>query len=290
MRVERCFGFVDLCGFTSFTEHYGDEHTVVVLATFRTTLRGIAARRGVRLAKWLGDGAMLSAADAEAVVAMVMEVSSRTDPVAVPLPIRAGLAEGAVIMFEGDDYIGRPANVASRLCDAAAPGEVLCTREVASLAPRWVAIGEPSPYEAPGFDRPIDAFRLHTAASSSPTSPGWPPVSARTAASTGFAPTPVPWPGSSVSAPLRPCRAWLWAPASSRDPPAAPYRPPCPPASGLNRGKPDRGKTRPPGPTSSAQWGRGHLHPRFRVRTMPDLSDPGPVDDLGLDRGATDPG
>jgi adenylate cyclase len=161
MRVERCFGFVDLCGFTSFTEHYGDEHTVVVLATFRTTLRGIAARRGVRLAKWLGDGAMLSAADAEAVVAMVMEVSSRTDPVAVPLPIRAGLAEGAVIMFEGDDYIGRPANVASRLCDAAAPGEVLCTREVASLVPRWVAIGEPHPYQAPGFDRPIDAFRLH---------------------------------------------------------------------------------------------------------------------------------
>jgi adenylate cyclase len=161
VRVERCFGFVDLCGFTSFTERYGDEHTVVVLANFRTTLRGIAARRGVRLAKWLGDGAMLSAADAEAVVAMVMEVSSRTDPTAVPLPIRAGLAEGAVIMFEGDDYIGRPANLASRLCDAAAPGEVLCTREVASLVPRWVAVSEPSRYQAQGFERPIDAFRLH---------------------------------------------------------------------------------------------------------------------------------
>jgi adenylate cyclase len=161
MRVERCFGFVDLCGFTSFTERYGDEHTVVVLANFRTTLRSIAARRGVRLAKWLGDGAMLSAGDAEAVVAMVMEVSGRTDPTAVPLPIRAGLAEGAVIMFEGDDYIGRPANLASRLCDAAAPGEVLCTREVASLVPRWVTVSEPSPYQAQGFDRPIDAFRLH---------------------------------------------------------------------------------------------------------------------------------
>ncbi len=155
---------MDLCGFTSFTERYGDEHTVVVLANFRTTLRGVAARRGVRLAKWLGDGAMLSAADAEAVVAMVMEVSGRTDPTAVPLPIRAGLAEGAVIMFEGDDYIGRPANVASRLCDAAAPGEVLCTREVASLVPRWVTASEPSPYPAQGFDRPIDACRLQIAA------------------------------------------------------------------------------------------------------------------------------
>ena len=48
MRVERCFAFVDLCGFTAFTERYGDERTVVVLAGFRTTLRGIAARRGIR--------------------------------------------------------------------------------------------------------------------------------------------------------------------------------------------------------------------------------------------------
>ncbi len=163
MRVERCFGFVDLCGFTSFTERYGDEHTVVVLAAFRTALRAIAARRGVRLAKWLGDGAMLSSAEPEAVVAMVMEVSGRTDPAAVPLPIRAGLAQGAVIMFEGDDYIGRAANVASRLCDAAAPGEILATREVASLVPRWVRVSDPGPYDAPGFERPLDASRLQIA-------------------------------------------------------------------------------------------------------------------------------
>lgn len=160
MRVERCFGFVDLCGFTSFTERYGDEHTVVVLANFRTTLREIAARRGVRVAKWLGDGAMLSSPDAEAAVSMVLEVASGHDPEAVPLEVRGGLAQGPVIMFEGDDYIGRAINVAARLCDAAQPGQVLGTREVASLAPRWVAASDPVPYEVPGFDRPIDACRL----------------------------------------------------------------------------------------------------------------------------------
>ena len=62
MRVERCFAFVDLSGFTAFTEHYGDEQTVVVLASFRTRVREVAARRGVRVTKWLGDGAMLSPA------------------------------------------------------------------------------------------------------------------------------------------------------------------------------------------------------------------------------------
>jgi len=162
MRVERCFAFVDLCGFTAFTEQEGDEHTVVVLAHFRTMLREVAARRGVRLTKWLGDGAMLSSADTEAVVAMVLEVADRVtrQTSQVPLQLRSGLAQGAVIMFEGDDYIGRAPNVASRLCDAAGPGQTLCTREVASLAPRWAAVSEAQPYQAQGFERPLEACRL----------------------------------------------------------------------------------------------------------------------------------
>jgi class 3 adenylate cyclase len=159
MRVERTFAFVDLCGFTAFTEHFGDERTVVVLAIFRTRIREIAARRGVRVTKWLGDGAMLSSADTEAVVSMVLELANKL-PEPVPLALRAGLARGAVIMFEGDDYIGRATNAASRLCDVARPGQVLATREVASQAPRWAAPSELHPYPAPGFDRPLEAAVL----------------------------------------------------------------------------------------------------------------------------------
>ncbi len=156
MRVERCFAFVDLCGFTAFIEHFGDERTVVVLANFRTRVREIAARRGVRVTKWLGDGAMLSSEDTQAVVSMVLELGVPL-PDAVPLEIRAGVSRGPVIMFEGDDYIGRATNVASRLCDAAAPGQVLATREVVSHAPRWVSAGETRLYAAQGFDRPLEA-------------------------------------------------------------------------------------------------------------------------------------
>jgi class 3 adenylate cyclase len=159
VRVERCFAFVDLCGFTAFTEHFGDERTVVVLASFRTRVREIAARRGVRVTKWLGDGAMLSSFETQAVVAMVLELGS-TNPVAVPLEIRAGLSRGPVIMFEGDDYIGRATNVASRLCDAAAPGQVLATREVVSHVPRWVEVAAPVLFPAQGFDRPLEASAL----------------------------------------------------------------------------------------------------------------------------------
>ena len=164
MRVERCFAFVDLSGFTAFTEHFGDERTVAVLTSFRGRVREIAARRGVRVTKWLGDGAMLSSADTPSVVAMVVELTDRI-PDSVPLGLRAGLASGPVIMFEGDDYIGRPANVAARLCDAAGDGETLATREVASQAPRWVAVSPFASYPVHGLDRPIEAavLRVRTA-------------------------------------------------------------------------------------------------------------------------------
>lgn len=187
MRVERCFGFVDLCGFTAFTERFGDELAVVALAGFRTALREIAARRGVRITKWLGDGAMLSSPDTEATVAMVLEVCAGSDVILGPaqsaaagaaigngsgqrasestLAVRAGLARGPVIMFEGDDYIGRPTNVASRLCDIALPGQVLATRDVAATAPRWVAASEAFTHYVRGFDKPLEAVRLEVATS-----------------------------------------------------------------------------------------------------------------------------
>ncbi|MBV9659701.1 MAG: adenylate/guanylate cyclase domain-containing protein [Acidimicrobiales bacterium] len=162
MRVERCFAFIDLSGFTAFTERFGDERTVSVLAGFRSRVREVAARRGVRVTKWLGDGAMLSSADSSAVVSMVVELSVRV-PDTVPLSLRAGLASGAVIMFEGDDYIGRPANVAARLCDLACPGQTLATREVASQAPRWVFVTPARAYDVSGFERPVEAAEISLA-------------------------------------------------------------------------------------------------------------------------------
>jgi adenylate cyclase len=159
MRVERCFAFVDLSGFTAYTEHHGDDLTVAVLTGFRGRVREIAARRGVRVTKWLGDGAMFSSADTPAVVAMVIELADRI-PDSVPLGIRAGIACGAVIMFEGDDYIGRPANVAARLCDLASAGQTLATREVTSQAPRWVSVGPLVAHHLPGLDRPVDVAEI----------------------------------------------------------------------------------------------------------------------------------
>ncbi len=144
VRVDRAFAFIDLCGFTSFTERNGDERAVLVLAELRTTIREIAARRGVRVVKWLGDGAMLSSTMPDAVAALVVEVDHRMAETIPSLAVRAGMDNGPVIMFEGDDYIGRSVNVAARLCDAARPHEILATELVAATLPRWLD-AEPLP-------------------------------------------------------------------------------------------------------------------------------------------------
>src|SRR4051794_14393979 len=143
MRVDRCFAFVDLCGFTAFTDRHGDEQVVLVLAELRSALREAAARRGVRVVKWLGDGAMLSSTMIDAVAALAVEMDARMKTAIPSLAVRAGLAFGPVIMFEGDDYIGRSVNLASRLCDRAQPHELLATTLVAANTPPWIT-GEPA--------------------------------------------------------------------------------------------------------------------------------------------------
>jgi class 3 adenylate cyclase len=124
MRVSRSFVFLDLCGFTAYTESRGDREAVAIVALLRSTLRASAERHGVRVTKWLGDGAMLSGVDPHHVAACAVEVR---DAIAAqgPLPLRGGLAEGPVILFEGDDYIGAAVNTAARLAAAAAPNQLL---------------------------------------------------------------------------------------------------------------------------------------------------------------------
>ena len=83
MRVRRYFAFVDLCGFTRFTEVHGDEEAVAVLTGFRTLVRFIASEHGVRVAKWLGDGAMFVSTDGPALAVRLPARAERLTPSAL---------------------------------------------------------------------------------------------------------------------------------------------------------------------------------------------------------------
>lgn len=160
MRVQRTFAFVDLSGFTAFTEAQGDEKAVEMLGLFRTVARAVATDFGVRIAKWLGDGYMFVAVEAHQLVAAICQLAAQLDPLGLPLPMHAGLAGGLVILLEGDDYAGAAVNLASRLCDAAAPDAILATPALAALAPTTVARTPVPALAIPGLARPFDAVRL----------------------------------------------------------------------------------------------------------------------------------
>ena len=163
-RVDRTFAFIDLSGFTSFTDSQGDGEAIALLARFRTDVRDVASARGVRVAKWLGDGAMLVAVDVESLVEGIIDIERLIDEHGLQLPLRAGIARGPVILFEGDDYIGSVVNLAARLCDLANPHEVLAPASLMGspllVNTEAVSIG---PKQIRGFAEPLDVVRLHAA-------------------------------------------------------------------------------------------------------------------------------
>jgi adenylate cyclase len=152
--LDRWFAFIDISGFTTYTEHHGTQAALEVLSRFRSAVRQVTARRGVRVLKWLGDGVMLVGVEPGPLVAAVCEVATRFDH--DPFDVHAGIAGGPVLLFEGDDYVGPSANHAARLCDAAGPGEVLGL-DMAGHLPDWVQIDRHVTVNAAGIGdlRPV---------------------------------------------------------------------------------------------------------------------------------------
>jgi adenylate cyclase len=163
VRVHRSFAFVDVSGFTALTELDGDERAVDVLTAFRALLRDICARRGVRIAKWLGDGVMLVCVTTQPLLAAILELHFVVCEVAGPVQsvsIRSGITSGDVILMEGDDYVGHCVNVAARLCDLAQGGEALAAPSVVSELPRWGAVLTHKEVALRGVEKPVPTSRI----------------------------------------------------------------------------------------------------------------------------------
>jgi adenylate cyclase len=163
MRVDRSFAFVDLCGFTRFTDAHGDEEAVGVVTRFRTVVREIASEHAVRVDKWLGDGAMFVSTDDRRLLNALLELMGRVENTEVALPLRAGASKGPVILLEGDDYVGGAVNLAARLCSAADPGELLATSTLVNAVPSWAEVVRVGALAVPGFVQRTDVVRVEGA-------------------------------------------------------------------------------------------------------------------------------
>ena len=76
------------------------------------------------------------------------------------MPLRGGLAAGRVILFEGDDYIGRAVILAARLCDGANPHQLLITSSLYTAAGDGLPGELMGPRLVRGFSRPVDVVDL----------------------------------------------------------------------------------------------------------------------------------
>lgn len=158
LKVVRTFAFLDLSGFTSFTDEAGPTAAHELLVAFRTLVRDVAGKRGVRVAKWIGDGVLLVSVVPSPVVAAAVDIAARVQDGRVA--VRGGVSTGPVIILDGDDYVGRALNLASRLCDASTAGTVLADNDSCGDLPDWIEAATHKALRLKGLGRRSDIMQL----------------------------------------------------------------------------------------------------------------------------------
>ncbi len=153
--------FVDISGYTRLTEQHGDEAAVRASSVLQERAESIALAGDGRLVKLLGDGAMLLFRDPAGAASAVVDVVRRLTE-EEGLPAHAGIDAGPVIQRDMDVF-GHTVNVASRLADRAAPGEVLASEAVKDLVHDGFRFDEVERSTLKGIGEPVTLYRVRAA-------------------------------------------------------------------------------------------------------------------------------
>jgi adenylate cyclase len=121
------FVFADLAGFTALTEAHGDSSATAIAGDFALGVRKILEEFDAEEVKTIGDEVMIRAGDPATAVRLGMRIVDDLAFHGSP-PVRVGMHSGPAIQRDGD-WFGSTVNLASRVADAAQPGEVLLTDE-----------------------------------------------------------------------------------------------------------------------------------------------------------------
>lgn len=125
--------FADLVGYTKLGESLAVED-VGRIATRLAELAAAAVRRPAQLVKTIGDAAMFVSGDVDALVGTAVRLTELVEQEGEQFPaVRIGIAYGPATA-RGGDWFGATVNVASRVTDAAKPGRIVVTGEVAAHA------------------------------------------------------------------------------------------------------------------------------------------------------------
>ena len=173
--------FVDLRGFTAFTETSDPEDVMQVIAEYHEGMGRLVMAYGGTLEHFAGDGMMIFFNDpveidnpAAVAVRMAIEMQQcfatlvqgwtrRGYTLSMGIGVAQGFATIGAIGFEGRrDYgvIGNVTNLAARLCGEATGGQILISQRVLGSVTdltRTERIGE---LQLKGFHRPVPAFAV----------------------------------------------------------------------------------------------------------------------------------
>ncbi len=154
-QVDVTLCFIDLTGFTRFTEEEGDIEALDVVENFVETVEATLPREAT-IVKTIGDEVMVVSPDAASLTEWAVEFLGRFSRRPQP---RVGIHSGDAVYRDGD-YFGSQVNLAHRIVNRALAGEVLVTDRVAEAVAerRRAGAGADRPGRAeglPGADRAV---------------------------------------------------------------------------------------------------------------------------------------
>jgi adenylate cyclase len=180
-RREICYVFVDLRGFTAFTDSAEPEEVESVLREYHTAMGALVTECDGTVDRFAGDGILIFFNDprpitepAKRAAKMALAMHARFAPlrehwlkVGYDLALGIGIAQGFATLgafgFEGRwDYsaIGGVVNLASRLSDEAQSGQVLIDRRTRAALGDTAEVEPLGPLTLKGYSAPVPAFVL----------------------------------------------------------------------------------------------------------------------------------
>ena len=157
--------FTDIEGSTTLTDRLGDAKAQELLRDHNRIVRQALSARGGSEVKHTGDGIMASFPSAsgalDAAISMQRLLAKRNEEQPdEAVQVRIGLNSGEPVR-EGDDLFGTSVQLARRICDTAAPGQILASNVVRELvAGKGFLFADLGESAMRGFEDPIRVYEV----------------------------------------------------------------------------------------------------------------------------------
>ena len=162
LQTRRTFLFTDIVDSTKLLETLGNEKWKKLLARHDELLRDRIVQAGGEVIKQTGDGFFAAFDGPKAAIEAAVAIQRALADEIVAPDVRIGAHTGGAFHTDADysDYGGEGVHVAARLGAAAAPTEILVSRETLDGVGTAFRLSEPRSELLKGFEQPIDVVSV----------------------------------------------------------------------------------------------------------------------------------